>query len=233
MGRTLQLYQLQSLDSQIDQANKELADIAAKLGESNALKKARSETEAAEEQLRKAQTVVQDLDLEVKGLANKIATEEKKLYSGKVLNAKEAANLQDEVASLRRRHGEREERLLEAMLEAEEAEALVNQKQTELARVEAEWKADQEELKHKQKSLNSTLAELQERRPSMTGGINADDLAQYEKLRAKKAGRGIVAVKNGVCQGCGMTLSNNRVQKARAGAQLVYCSTCGRILYVP
>lgn len=233
MGHTLQLYQLQSLDSQIDQTNKELADIAAKLGESEALKKAKSEAEAAEERLRKAQTVVQDLDLEVKGLANKIATEEKKLYSGKVLNAKEAANLQDEVASVRRRHGEREERLLEAMLEAEEAEALVNQKQSELARVEAEWKADQEELKQKQNSLNSTLAELQERRPSMTGGINADELAQYEKLRAKKAGRGIVAVKNGVCQGCGMTLSNNRVQKARAGTQLVYCSTCGRILYVP
>ena len=35
------------------------------------------------------------------------------------------------------------------------------------------------------------------------------------------------------CQGCGLGASNRKVQQARAGAELIYCGTCGRILYVP
>ncbi len=233
MGRTLQLYQLQSLDSDIDKTNQQLAEIAQQLGESDALKKARAAVDAAEQNLRKAQASMKDLDLEVKSLANKIAAEEGKLYGGKVLNAKEAANLQDEVASLKRRHSEREERLLEAMMLTEESEETLAQTQANLARLQQEWAAGQQELLQTKQMLETRLSELQERRPALASPVTKEDLNEYESLRAKKAGRGIVAVKNGVCQGCGMTLSQNRVRQARAETELVHCSTCGRILYAP
>lgn len=233
MGRTLQLYRLQSLDSEIDQANQQLAELVAKLGESETLKKARVVVEGAEKNLRQAQATMQDLDLEVKSLTEKITSQEKKLYSGTVLNAKEAANLQDEVASLKRRHSEREERLLEAMVALEESEADLDNGRAELARIEAEWVTNQDQLKQEQSALESKLKELMERRPTVADAVNEDDLNEYENLRPKKAGRAIVAVNNSVCQGCGMTLSNSRVQRARAGTELMYCSTCGRILYVP
>ena len=104
MAQILQLYQLQSLDSEITQINRQLADIAAKLGESEELQQARSETEAAQTMVRGAQTRTQDLDLELKSLTGKITNQEKLLYSGKVLNAKEAANLQEEVANYLKGH---------------------------------------------------------------------------------------------------------------------------------
>ena len=203
------------------------------LGESETLKNIRNNVEAAQQSLRQAQVTMQDLDLEVKSLTEKIATQEKKLYSGAVLNAKEAANLQDEVASLKRWHVEREEHLLEAMLAVEESESNFNDRQAELAHIEAEWSSDQEHLRQEQNTLKSKLDELMERRPTIAGIVDADDLSEYENLRSKKAGRAIVTVKDGVCQGCGMTLSNSRVQRARAGTELMYCSTCGRILHVP
>ena len=115
----------------------------------------------------------------------------------------------------------------------EEAEETLNNGQTELARVEAEWVTGQDHLKQTQSALESTLVELMERRPTVADAVGKDDLSEYEYLRPKKAGRAIVAVKSNVCQGCGMTLSNSRVQRARAGTELTYCSTCGRILYVP
>jgi len=233
LGRTLQLYQLQSLDSEIDQVNHRLAEIVAKLGESEALKAARVTVEVAEKKLRQAQATMQDLDLEVKSLTDKIANQEKKLYSGTVLNAKEAANLQDEVISLKRWHSEREERLLEAMVALEDSELILGEGRTELARIEAEWVTGQNHLKQEQHILESKLEELRERRPSVADAVAADDLREYENLRPKKAGRAIVAVKNSVCQGCGMTLSSSRLQRARTGTELMYCSTCGRILYVP
>jgi hypothetical protein len=233
LSQAQQLYQLQNLDSELDQTREQLADITAALGESEALKKAKQAVETAEQELRQAQTKAQDLDLEVGTLANKIVQQEKLLYSGKVSSAKEAANLQEEVASLKRWHQKREEALLEAMVAAEEAEERFDQAQEELATVSARWQANQAELTHKQGDLERKSQELMARRPALAEKIDADELRNYEALRRKKGGRAVALVKNGVCQGCGVTASNSKVQQARTGAALSYCSTCGRILYVP
>jgi hypothetical protein len=232
LSRTLQLYQLQSLDSDIDKTKQALAEVAARLGESDALKEARSLAETAKTELRQTRTVMQDLDLEVKSLASKIEVEEKKLYSGKVLNAKEAANLQDEVTFLKRRYEAREERLLETMMAVEEAEETQAKAQAHLASIEATWETDQARLRQQQDALNTTLSELQARRPTLAALINPADLSDYETLRPKKGGRAVVAVKDGVCQGCGMMASNSQLQRARSSAELTYCTACGRIFYI-
>jgi predicted nucleic acid-binding Zn-ribbon protein len=233
LSRTLQLYQLQTLDSEIDKTRQQLAEVRARLGESEALKRAREALHLAEATLRKAQTTMQDLDLEVKSLGEKIVNQEKRLYGGKILNAKEAANLQEEVAALKRRNGEREERLLEAMLAVEEDQETLTQRQVEFSTIEATWSADQAQLQANQETLNQQLSQLLERRPLMADSLQPDLLREYDGLRSKKAGRAIVAVKDGVCQGCGIAMSNSRVQRARTDDSLTYCSTCGRILYVP
>jgi predicted nucleic acid-binding Zn-ribbon protein len=233
LSQIQQLYRLQSLDSKLDQANQQLTDIAAKLGESQALQEAKEAVEVAEKSLRKIQTKMRDLDLEVKGLSQKITQQEKMLYGGKNLSAKEAANLQDEVASLKRWHSNREELLLETMVEVEDAEEELDKLQAELTRVQAEWAADQEDLVETQGQLEIKVVEFMEQRPMIVGGIEADDLSEYEDLRPMKAGVAVALVKNGVCQGCGMAASNSKLRQARTGEELIYCGGCGRILYVP
>lgn len=233
MGRILQLYQLQLLDSEMDKTSQELAQVTSKLGESEALKAARTAVTSAEQAARQAQTTLQDLDLEVKSLVTKIEGQEKKLYSGTVLSAKEAANLQDEVTSLKRWQSQREENLLEAMLNAEEVEKTLRQTQAKLAQLQADWETGQKDLITAKENLEHNLAEVQQRRPSITNHISRDDLKHYEDLRVKKAGRAVAAVQGGVCQGCGISPSNSKIQRARTGTELAYCGACGRILYVP
>lgn len=232
MSRAQQLYQLQTLDSELDKINQQLASIAAQLGESEALKKARAEAGAAEKTWRQAQAAMQDLTLEVKSLAEKIAQQEKVLYQGKALSAKEAANLQDEINSLKRRHSQREERLLEAMVGAEESEIQLKRAQTELTQVEADWQATQEQLTQQQAALRARAVELKQHRPVIIKVIDPDDLEEYDDLRPRKAGRAVAMIKDGICLGCGVAASSSRIQHARAETELVYCGTCGRILYV-
>ena len=232
MSQVQRLYQLQSLDRELDKAKQQLAEIAAKLGESQVLKEAKQTVEEAEQNLHKVQAKMQDLELEVKSLTEKIAHQEKMLYGGKKLSPKEATNLQDEIASLKRWHSKREELLLEAMVETEEAEESFSQAQAELSRVQAEWAVDQENLTQTQNTLQAKVAELMEQRPVIVDRIEADDLNEYEELRPMKAGLAVAAVKNGVCQGCGMAASNNKIQQARSGVELIYCGGCGRIMYV-
>ncbi len=232
MSRVQQLYQLQMLDSELDKINQQLAEIAARLGESDVLKQAKTQVQTAENQLRQAQATMQNLNLEVQSLAGKIVQEEKTLYQGKVLSAKEAANLQDEIASLKRRHGQREELLLEAMLGVEEAEQQLKQSQAGLTTIQNAWQNDQADLSQQQAALQTRSAELKQQRPVTVKVIDADDLEEYEDLRKRKAGRALAVVKDGICLGCGVGASSSRVQHARAGTELIYCGTCGRILYV-
>ena len=232
MSRSQQLYLLQRLDSQLDEANKQLAEVVAMLGEDETVIQAKKVVETIEKGLRKVQTTMLDLDLEVKSLADKIARQEKTLYSGAITGAKEAANLQEEVASLNRWHEKREELLLEAMVGAEEAEEGLDQAQAQLSKVQAEWATDQEDLVQTQSVLETKVAELMEQRPVVAEAIEAGDLNEYEDLRPTKAGLAVAAVKNGVCQGCGMAASNSKIQRARANVELTYCDGCARILYV-
>lgn len=233
MAQLLQLYQLQTIDSEIDQTRQQLRDIAAQLGESEALRQANSQQQAAEAKLRRAQAKMQDLELELKSLTQKISGQEKLLYSGKGISPKEAANLQEEVASLKRWQTDREENLLEAMVAVEEAEHELTDTTSHLSTVSTTWNNEQKELQANSTQLKKRLVELKERRPGVVAEVDPAILSVYERLRPKKAGRAVVAVKGGVCQGCGMTPSNNRLQQARAGNELVYCGACGRILYVP
>jgi len=232
LSRIQQLYQLQMLDGEVDKTNQQLAEIAARLGENEVLKQVKAQAEAADKQLRQAQTTMQNLNLELQSLTQKIAQQEKTLYQGKALSPKEATNFQDEIASLKRRQSQREELLLEAMVGAEEAEQHLEQTQAKLAAVQTEWQADQEHLAEQQATLKTKLNELKQQRPVMVKVIDADDLDEYEEVRQHKAGRAVAVVKDGICLGCGVAASSSRIQHARTGTELIYCGTCGRILYV-
>ena len=233
MSRVQLLYQLQLLDSELDQASQELAQVTDALGESEALKQARIAVDQTEGELRVARTTLKDLDLEVTGLATKITHQEKLLYGGQKMSPKEAANLQDEIASLKRWHAKREEVLLEAMVAAEEAEAALEQAGANLSTTQADWSAGQADLSQQKTVLETKVTELIARRPTLVEKIDAADIIEYDRLRKKRAGRAVAAVNNGTCQGCGLGASNRKLQQARAGDELVYCGTCGRILYVP
>jgi predicted nucleic acid-binding Zn-ribbon protein len=232
MSRTQHLYELQQVDLEIESASRRLKEIAASLVESNELKQARKMVVEAKARLAKRRARMKDLDLEVSSLSHKIETDEQRLYSGRVTNPKELASLQDEVASLQRWRDKKEDDLLEVMVAAEEGEAALADAQAILTQVSDAWRAEQGDLANEQAQLQARLGELDEQRESLVTAIGPEDMAIYERLRQRKAGRAVALVKDGICQGCRMNPPTSQVQHARSGTELVFCNNCGRILHV-
>jgi predicted nucleic acid-binding Zn-ribbon protein len=232
MSRTQHLYQLQQTDLEIESVSRRLKEIAAALGESSELKRARKMVADAEAHLAKCRAEMQNLDLEVNGLSQKIDTNEGRLYSGRVVNPKELASLQDELASLKRWREKKEEDLLEAMVASEEAEAALADAQAILDQVNETWHAEQGDLADEQIDLQAQVEELREKRGSLIAAIGPEEVTIYERLRQGKAGRAVAAVKDGICEGCRINPPSSQVQHARSGAELVFCNNCGRILHV-
>jgi predicted nucleic acid-binding Zn-ribbon protein len=223
------LYKLQLCDSEGDAKRNRTAQIRAALGESEALKQARLALETAQARGQKWAARQRDLELEIRGLEDKISRSENQLYGGGITNPKELADIQAEVASLRRRRQALEEKCLEAMIEREEAEAKETQARQQLDETEARWSADQADLISEREALEKRLAELEQERTELLDIIGADDLATYENLRRRKGGLAVTQDREDTCGVCGYAVSPNLKWQLREEG-LVTCSNCERMI---
>jgi len=231
MNRAQLLYRLQTIDLEISSKRRRLEEVEAGLKESEELRQARRTLQQAEDELNRWRTTLRDLELDTKSLAAKISGVEAILYSGRVTNPKELANLQNEISYLKRRKSELEDKQLEAMVEVEECEAEVGSKKANLARIHAEWNHAQAQLTEEQNELKERLTYLKKERTQLEKMIGAEDLALYGELCMRKDGQAVALLRGGICQACRVALPTSQVQQARLGNSLSFCSSCQRILY--
>lgn len=232
MSSVAELYALQEVDLALDAARTALADVQSRLGESEELVQAREIVAERQGEARAAEKRFKEQEFEADELMRKIEPLEKKLYQGSVRNPKELQDLQQDIDSLRRRSGRLDDEALVAMEGLEQAQAALQAAQQELAALERTLGAEQVELSVRQGDLEREIAELDERRVERATGIDGTMIRLYDRLAANKQKRAVAKVEGGACQGCRISLPTNLVQRARAGSDIVQCSSCERILYV-
>ncbi|MDR0312357.1 MAG: zinc ribbon domain-containing protein [Treponema sp.] len=101
---------------------------------------------------------------------------------------------------------------------------LIAQQESELAErrkgIEAETKATKDQIDA-----------LIEREKNLTPDLDPEVLFKFERIIRNKGGRGIVAIKGGVCMGCHMILPAQFANDVRLGKEIVFCPYCSRILF--
>jgi predicted nucleic acid-binding Zn-ribbon protein len=102
--------------------------------------------------------------------------------------------------------------------------ALVKQQETEQAVRRASIES---EIAEKKALVERLLAQEQELIPE----LDAEMLFKFERIIRNKMGRGIVAIKGGVCTGCHMILPAQFANVVRTGEEIVFCPYCSRILF--
>ena len=231
MSQSSNLYRLQLIESQIDQARAHVREIEAALSNNVVLQQAQeffNSTEQslqdARKSLRKTEEVVQDQHI-------KIDQTDSVLYGGKVRNPKELQDLQNEVAALKRFLSVLEDRQLEAMLTLEENEKEQKLASIKLDETRALTAEQQAGLNGEFTHLLKTVERLEIERQAATTAVNPADLSLYEQLRQTRRGVAIAKVSAQACGACGSLLTPALVQAAYSPSQLMRCTSCGRILY--
>lgn len=133
----------------------------------------------------------------------------------------DATNLEQKI----RKDLQREEKNL-----AELDEALEHDKQI-IDSSEAELNAGKEALDAKVNELKEKLESLKEAEQKYEEGIDPDIIFKFERIIKSKQGKGIVAVKGNVCDGCHMILPGQFANEVRNGDKIVFCPYCSRILF--
>ncbi len=230
MTQVHQLYKLQETDTEIREKTRRLRDVLTGQQPSAKLLAARERTDTAVTNLQEWHTAHKTLRLEMESLRSEAKNAETRLYSGKVTNPKELADLQHKIESLGRRIEKAEEQVLEAMIMLEDAETENTAAVESLAEIEAAWEAKVARLKIEQNELALSIHKLNGVRQEQAKTIDPRDLKEYAALMKKKNGMAIARVRADTCLGCRLTISANKIKEAREGKK-IYCGSCGRILF--
>jgi predicted nucleic acid-binding Zn-ribbon protein len=224
---------LQELDTSIDRLEHRRAQLEA--GEElSAARKGLEEAESQLGELRLASDAVdassRRLENEIDSFGAKLAAEEKRMYDGTIVNAKELEALQHEISSLKERRGRAEDELFEQMERREDLDprAAEAAKEVDAARARAEGVGGDAI-----RELDEIAAGLQAKRAEREALVQAFDeelLELYEDLRPQKHGVGAAAIVDGVCQACHEKLSAVELDKLRHTEGVKRCEYCRRIV---
>jgi predicted nucleic acid-binding Zn-ribbon protein len=230
MGVAKQLYRLQELDLEIESNERALKKVASQIGESQEVARTQQQLESEKQRLEESRHKQHSAEWEIDDVATKITAAEETLFSGRVKNPKELANLQHEVDVLKARRSKLEDKALEIMDKVEQSEARVARISSQLETLTAEWQRQQEQLADESEKLKAILSDLGQKRQLLAGEIDPPAVEFYQQLKKDK-GTAVARVEQGICRGCRISLPTTELQQARSGA-LVQCSSCGRILFL-
>ncbi|MCP4419945.1 MAG: hypothetical protein GY805_25305 [Chloroflexi bacterium] len=223
------LFQLQKLDSEIDEKKKRLGEVLLAQKEPAALLKMRKRAETAASNLQTWQGKHKDLTLEHGTISSKAESSETRLYSGKVTNPKELADLQQEVEALGRRKSVLEDGILEAVVTVDDTETEKTTADGELETAVTDWEQKSAHLKTDQNKLALNLHKLMQSRKIKAAKIDASQLNEYGHLRQQKKGVAVAGLRGNMCLGCSTTVSAQKARDVDEGRK-IYCGGCGRLL---
>ncbi len=232
MDSVKQLFDLQSVDLEIDSRKKRLAKIEAELQADKTLRAAKKELAASQAAQRTIETAQKSIEEDVGSTRTRIASLEAHMYGDQAGGPRELQSITVEIEHLKQRQKDLEEKALAAMQKVEEARKSSSTQQAATMAAEEKFRSTQGHLLQEKARIETELPLWEAKRKQSASTVPPPALKVYEHLRAGKAGIAVAKVDRGVCGGCRITLPMILVQKARASKQFAYCSSCSRLLYV-
>jgi len=229
MAAIKQLFDLQSVDLDLDRHHARLGEIGKALGDESSLARFRALVVRYKNTLQAATAKQTDLSNVVGDIEEKVKAAEARLYGGTVNVSRELQSLQADVDMLKRQRGEHETALLEVIERVDEAKQGSDKASRLLAAQERSWKAEQASMTEERAALEREIAHLTSKRVDLTKGIAPADLSLYDQVRKSHKGHVVAIMRHGTCEACRVGIPTRQATDARAGA-IIRCPNCGLIL---
>lgn len=223
------LAKLGRIDASTQELDRELREIpreVQRLKESVALLEGLLGRERQE--LEEAQRLRDQQDAAVRETADAVARAKAK--GAKAKTAREVEAVDRELEVLRRTQKERE-------TERERLVAAIAQVSNSLSQHESEFASLRELLAQKDAEAQARVSELEQKRAQALSGrdelaalVPKDVLSRYELLRQRR-GSGVAEVKDGICQGCRMSVRPMQYIVIQREEGIERCAQCQRYLY--
>jgi len=99
-----------------------------------------------------------------------------------------------------------------------------------LAVVEERWSSEQKQIQAELEQLGIRLEKLGRSREQTRSRLDPNELKIYEELRRRKGSTPVAILAGETCQSCGVSLPVAVARQVRNTDELVFCTSCGRLL---
>lgn len=228
----LLLVDLQNIDIKISKIETENNNLLKKLQDlENEIKPQIEEFENKKKTLKEKEVEQMNLKVDLKEKENQLKDLQEKFY--KVRNPKQLNAIDIEITNTKKIISELEEKGVKLLEEIDGLKKNINDIEqiiNEQNKIISETKNEIEESKKKNSEI---LEQLKSERSKITQQIAPEILKDYEYIASRKNGIGVVAVKDGICTGCYMSIPPQTIHNIKKYLNIYHCQNCSRILYVP
>lgn len=224
------LYELQKIDSQIDEINKVKGELPL-------------EVQDLEDTVEGLNTRLENINREIDELASLTKQRQREIEEANVLiarykeqqenvrNNREYDSLEKEVEYQLLEIMHAEKRLKEYATASKVKKASLETTQAELSERLADLEVKRQELDGIESETADEVKELMAKCKVAQAKIDERLLAAYNRIRSKvRNGLAVVTIKRDACSGCFNRIPPQRQADIRLGKKLIVCEYCGRIL---
>ena len=137
-----------------------------------------------------------------------------------------------EIEALKVKSSQLETEVLEQMEAADVTTKTVAEAERVFKTAQFDVQTERREKEARLATLQKELADLEATRSGQASRLDGDLLRMYSRLM-KSRDVAVVAVADGSCQGCGMTLTPQTYNEVKRNDRMFTCPSCNRILYFP
>ncbi|MGW8162018.1 MAG: zinc ribbon domain-containing protein, partial [Desulfobulbales bacterium] len=186
------------------------------------IQQCKDEKEKQELMQRELKTDLDDAHARIKDRQNKMM---------QVQTSREHQALLKEIEENKRLIKAHEEKLLQVMEQIEQLEKDAAELENLCTGEKKLLIEESEDVVKAIEKINARKKAVLNKRETLAPELRPGTLQRYDMLREKRNGTAVVQTRNGVCQGCFMTIPPQQDNEVRKGEKLNFCPTCQRILY--
>jgi predicted nucleic acid-binding Zn-ribbon protein len=124
-----------------------------------------------------------------------------------------------------------EDKILDLMSASEPLEKNVKAAEVALAEEKKQVEQEKDHARKRTAEDEAFLKQVIEERRQTAASVDPKLLSQYERIRQRWKGVAIADATNGRCAACQIALRPQFFQDLKRGEKLLFCESCGRILY--
>jgi uncharacterized protein len=226
------LIELQRVDRQIGLFRAELETFPKRLREADTkLTGARGEVAVAKDALTKINSERKKFEFE--GQEWKDRARKYRDQSGAVKTNEAYRALQHEITNAEAEVAKSEDRQLEVMMKAEEAERRVKLAESRLKEAEQNLAAERKAIEAQAGELKKKLDAATAEREKVIAPVPEDLRDLYARIAKRHGGTAMALARDEQCRGCGLRVLPHIVQELRSetSEEVYRCESCGLILY--
>jgi predicted nucleic acid-binding Zn-ribbon protein len=224
------LIQLQEIDGRVRAHREDRKRIPEQLAEiERRIETGKAGIEQARQALEDAQKAKRDRDQDLEECGRKV--EKLKTRSSEIKTNKEYQAHLKEIETAEQEGKAIEDDILKYMERIDAATAEVAAAEKRSAEESTVIGQERKQLEEDIARVERELAEEERARSELAGRIDADALAEYQRLMGQTNGKVVVEARNESCSGCYMSIPPRTFVLVKKNDGIVGCPNCHRILY--